>query len=100
MQQSKYLPYLEEYEGSGLSISEFCRRKGIKSSGFYWYYSRHGEKEEVISLSPAAGTKEDRAGMEVRITVGKMELMTSVSSAPELEMMLEAMENVQKRREA
>lgn len=52
MEESKYRPYLEEFESSGLSIRKFCEGKNLCADGFYYFYKRHKEKAVVAVIKP------------------------------------------------
>lgn len=97
MRESKYEPYLEEYEKSGMSLSDFCSAKGICKSGFHYFYSRRTENTAVTVIRPEPAGEES---MTVRIGIGEMTAEAEVRSAHGLGMVLEAMCDVQKRRKA
>lgn len=97
MKESKYNSYLEEYEKSKLSIKAFCEEKGLCSSGFYYFYKRYKERTNIVVVKPKEN-KEESNKLTIKTNISDMSLEASVSSSSELEMILEAMYNVQKRR--
>lgn len=103
MRKSKYEQYLEEYKTSGMSMKGFCEEKQINYSGFdYMYLSRERQNAEVVRISPdeKQTCQEESQAMMLKLTVGKMVLEARASSKDDIEMVLEAMKNVQERRKA
>ena len=99
MEESKYRPYLEEFESSGLSIRKFCEGKNLCADGFYYFYKRHKEKAVVAVIKPKTD-REMNDRLSIKTNVDDMTLEATITSLSELEMILEAMSNVQKRRKA
>lgn len=98
MRKSKYEQYLEEYKTSGMSIKGFCEEKQINYNGFdYMYLSRERQNAEVVTIRPDEKQpgKEETKGIRFRLSIGKMVLEAQASSKSELEMVLEAMKDVQ-----
>lgn len=103
MRKSKYEQYLEEYKTSGMSMKGFCEEKQINYNGFdYMYLSRERQNAEVVTIRPDEKQpgKEETKGIRLRLSIGKMVLEAQASSKDDLEMVLEAMKDVQERRKA
>lgn len=103
MRKSKYEHYLEEYKTSGMSMKSFCEEKQINYSSFdSMYLSRERKNAEVVTIRPDEKQtgREEPEGIRLRLSVGKMVLEAQASSKDDLEMVLEAMKDVQERRKA
>ena len=103
MEKSKYEPYLEEYKASGMSKRSFCNERQINYEGFSAFCRKQeSQSESVAIIKPDINDeKEDEPKeMRFRVIVGGMSLEATAASKRDLEIMLEAMNDVQKRRKA
>jgi len=57
--ERKWRQKIHEAAQSGLSIREFCRRRHIKESQFYWWQRRLKENHRPRDLSRRAKTKQE-----------------------------------------
>ena len=75
--------FLEEMRGSGLSVSAFCKKKGIKVSTFsYWRkHARQKEKASEFIQIPQKLYHETTTGAEYTITSGALKVHIPADTA-------------------
>lgn len=59
----------KQYEQSGLTILEFCKKKGMQRSKFYYWKKRYDEQKEV-------GLIDRRKGISYKVTKDKRKFIT------------------------
>ena len=78
---------------SGLSIAEFCRRRGIKKESFYYHRGVVGKRESIDSFVPLVVQEKDERFLELLCGELVMRIPASLSSV-ELKRIIDAVKGV------
>ena len=50
--RAEMIPFVEEWQNSGLSMAGFCKQKGIAKSIFYYWQKRYKENQSTGGFVP------------------------------------------------